>query len=220
MAALGRAPEPRPPAEPALRAMVSYLDLMPTIEADALERSIGEVLEAAGCPPDPAAIVAESLVLSNLKGMDSHGLIRVTQYVAEIESGRTLPGRDPNVTERDGQIHVDGRWGFGAVGARLAARLAAERARDSGVSLVTLSNVNHVGRLGETVERVAVKAASGSPSATGARRAGGSPPSEAGGRSSGRIHLHMRFPTRRGADRRRLLHGDDSRRPRAPCEAE
>lgn len=134
---------------------------MPIIQAEALERSIGEVLEAAGCPPGPAAIVAESLVLSNLKGTDSHGLIRLAQYVGEIESGRTVPGRKPSVTERDGLIHVDGGWGFGPVGARLAARLAAERARDAGVSLVTLSQVNHVGRLGETVELLAAESCVG-----------------------------------------------------------
>ncbi len=130
---------------------------MPTIRADALERSICDVLLAAGSPPVEAAIVAESLVLSNLKGMDSHGLVRVTQYVGEIESGRTVPDRKPVVRERDGRIHVDGCWGFGQVAAREAARLAAERARGAGVSLVTMAGANHVGRLGETVERVAAE---------------------------------------------------------------
>lgn len=130
---------------------------MPAVRTEALDRAIREVLEAAGTPSEAARIVAESLVLANLKGIDSHGLVRVVQYAADIDSGRILPGAVPTVRERDGKLYVDGAWGFGQVAARLAARVAAERARESGVAFVTLAGVHHVGRLGETVERAAAQ---------------------------------------------------------------
>jgi len=125
------------------------------VGAAELERSICDVLVAAGSPAGPAAVVAESLVLANLQGVDSHGLLRVAQYAGEIESGRTVPSAEPVVAERDGRLHVDGRRGFGQVGARLVASLAVERARAAGVAVVTMANASHVGRLGEVVERVA-----------------------------------------------------------------
>jgi LDH2 family malate/lactate/ureidoglycolate dehydrogenase len=130
---------------------------MPTVAAGALERSVRAVLEAAGAPREAAVAVAESLVLSNLKGVDSHGLVRVVQYVGEIESGRTLPAARVAVNVEAGRIHVDGGWGFGQVAAREAARLASERAREAGIAFVTVAKVHHVGRLGEAVERAAAE---------------------------------------------------------------
>ena len=128
---------------------------MPTVEPVTLERSISDVLEAAGAPADAAGVVAESLVLSNLKGVDSHGLVRVEQYLGEIESAWIVPSARPSVHEQEGRIHVDACRGFGQVAAREAAQLAAGRAREEGIAFVTVANVGHVGRLGETVERAA-----------------------------------------------------------------
>ncbi len=116
---------------------------------------VQEVLGAAGAPADTAAIVAESLVTSNLKGVDSHGLVRVAQYVGQIETGRIEPAACPMVESHGAVVVVDGRWCFGQLAAREATRVAIERSADTGVTVATVASVQHVGRLGEYVELAA-----------------------------------------------------------------
>ena len=49
---------------------------------------------------------------------------------------------------------MDGGWGWGQPAAHLAVDTAAELARASGVGLVTVGRCNHVGRLGEYIEKL------------------------------------------------------------------
>ncbi len=128
---------------------------MPTLRPEAVEQLAARILEAAGSPAVHAAVVAESLTLSNLKGVDSHGLVRVEQYVDEIDAGVILPAAEPTAEIRGSVAVVDGGRGFGQVGAREATRLACELARRGGLGLAALARVQHVGRLGEYVERTA-----------------------------------------------------------------
>ena len=128
---------------------------MPAAAPDALERLIAAVLEATGAPPQAARIVAESLVLANLKGVDSHGIIRLPQYVDEIETGLTRPDAEPTSQLHGAIALVSGHRGFGQIAARAASRHACALAGELGVGLAMLSGVRHVGRLGEYVERAA-----------------------------------------------------------------
>jgi LDH2 family malate/lactate/ureidoglycolate dehydrogenase len=54
---------------------------MPVVQAERLSDFTRLIFEAHGVRPAAAAVVAESLVLGNLKGHDSHGVIRVLEYV-------------------------------------------------------------------------------------------------------------------------------------------
>jgi uncharacterized oxidoreductase len=130
---------------------------MPTLAAGELEDLARRILVAAGSPPESAATVAASLVLSELKGIDSHGVMRVPEYVGHIESGRIVPTAEPQVDREGAVVRLDGCWCFGQVAAREAARLAAHGARASGVAVAAVVRVHHVGRLGEYVERVAAE---------------------------------------------------------------
>ncbi len=92
-----------------------------THSAADLQRLAREVLEAAGAPPASAALVAGSLVESNLRGHDSHGVLRLTRYVQFIGEQRLDPTAEPEViTRRAAVCTVDGRNGFGQVAARRA----------------------------------------------------------------------------------------------------
>lgn len=128
---------------------------METRPPEALERLIADVLEAAGASRQPARIVAESLVLADLKGVDSHGIIRLPQYVDEIEAGLTRPDAEPAVEIHGAIAVVSGHRGFGQVAGRAASGHACALARALGAGVATLSGVRHVGRLGEYVERAA-----------------------------------------------------------------
>jgi uncharacterized oxidoreductase len=123
---------------------------MPTFSADQLRKVGYSIFEAADVPADEARVVAESLVNSNLAGHDSHGVIRIPQYVSMIKRGGIVPGaRMEIVRETPNTAVLNGNWGFGQVMARKAMGIAIEKAEANSVASVSMSQSNHVGRLGE-----------------------------------------------------------------------
>ena len=105
--------------------------------------------EAGGVPSDEAPIIAELLVASNLTGHDSHGVLRIPQYMGLIESGLIQPGAAMEI-ERESASHalINGNWGFGHVIAKKAMSLAIEKAKSSTISAISVYNCNHIGRIG------------------------------------------------------------------------
>jgi uncharacterized oxidoreductase len=89
-------------------------------------------------------------------GLDSHGVIRVVWYVDEVLQGKIRPGAEIVVEKETGASAVlDGGGNFGAVAAARATEHAVEKARNSGLSCVTVHNCHHVARLGAFTESVA-----------------------------------------------------------------
>ncbi len=126
---------------------------MPVVEVGRLERDCARVFEGAGLSGEEAQRVAHSLVLSNLMGHDSHGVIRVAQYVQAIQDGIVKAGQRIRVVrEADASAVVDGGWGFGQTVCRQAMDLAVQKAKARSVAAVELFNSSHIGRLGEYVE--------------------------------------------------------------------
>jgi LDH2 family malate/lactate/ureidoglycolate dehydrogenase len=115
-----------------------------------------DVLRGLGAPAATAQIVASSLVLSNLVGHDSHGIVRLLQYSEMVKSGQIKPAGVPDVVQQRGAIAiVDGAWGFGQPAAQLATRLSTELASANGIAAIAVTSCNHVGRLGEYVASIA-----------------------------------------------------------------
>lgn len=125
---------------------------------ETLRDFVARLLAAAGAPADEAQTVAASLVESNLRGYDSHGVLLARWYLSQIKNGELLPGAPFTLlAETSALIAADGGLGFGQVQcARLVDRVA-DKARESGVASGTLRRSGHVGRLGEWVERAAVR---------------------------------------------------------------
>lgn len=124
----------------------------PRFSRDELARFAAASLTALGAPVRTAAAVGDSLVLSNLVGHDSHGVIRLVQYSKWIADGQIRPAASPTVRRRQrGTVVIDGNWGFGQLAARMAVDVLIAAAADNGVAAVTIGECNHVGRLGEYV---------------------------------------------------------------------
>lgn len=125
---------------------------MPKFTAAQLEEIGTRIFVAAGAPEPVARRVAGSLVLSNLMGVDSHGVMRIPQYLAEISAGGIDPDAEPKVVRDKGAlVLLDGQNAFGQIAAERAMRLAIEKARQHAIGIVTFGHVLHIGRVGEWV---------------------------------------------------------------------
>jgi hydroxycarboxylate dehydrogenase B len=129
---------------------------MPLVTStDAYKLSI-EIFQACGSPLEEAQIVANHLVSANLSGVDSHGLIRIPQYVQDAQSGAARPGAAvTTIKETEVSAVVDCGWNFGVVGAEKAADIGIAKARSSRIAVVTTKHCNHAGRLGHYLEKIA-----------------------------------------------------------------
>ena len=126
--------------------------------AEELIRLCREIFMAAGAPPDIAATVAESLVMTNLLGHDSHGVLRVKQYISMIRQGMIKPAMRPYIKKRfGGTATVADGYGFGQVAARFGAELAVEMGREHGIAAVSVAETTHIGRLGEYTQMIAAQ---------------------------------------------------------------
>lgn len=125
---------------------------MITIQANVLTDFVSRIFQAADTPPEVADLVAGSLVSSNLAGHDSHGVVRVIQYLGAMERGETAPRARPVVERETGVVAViDAMRSFGQVAASFAMQMAIDKSDAAGLAAVALHNSAHVGRLGEWV---------------------------------------------------------------------
>ena len=108
-----------------------------------------DLLTAVGLRPDRAAATARALVLAEVWGLASHGLLRLPVYL-----DRTIAGGHPAdadltvVTDTGALIVLDGGGGLGHWQLGEAVGLGIERARDHGVALVAVGDSGHCGALG------------------------------------------------------------------------
>lgn len=123
---------------------------MKHFSADQLKEIGVRILDAAGSPHAESETVCEILVRANLLGHDSHGIMRVPQYVGEIRSGEIRPGT-PIEIEREtaAAAVIQAEQGWGHVIARKAMQLAIEKARQVAIGTVVVRGSQHVGRVGE-----------------------------------------------------------------------
>ena len=131
---------------------------MPLIAHATLTNFAVQLLSAGGADAEEAAIVADSLVRANLRGHDSHGVMRIPFYLQNVKNGRLHAGsRLTIVREAPSVLVTDGSWGFGQVLARdLTNRLIA-KAATTGIACGSLRQSAHIGRLGEYAEMAAAK---------------------------------------------------------------
>jgi ureidoglycolate dehydrogenase (NAD+) len=115
-------------------------------------------LEKLGLAPADARLVADTLVEANLRGVDSHGVVRLPHYATRLRNG-SIKAR-PNITvQRTGPATamVEGDAGMGQLVAARAMNEAIALAREAGVGVVGARNSSHCGAMAHFVE-MAVKA--------------------------------------------------------------
>src|SRR3982751_4103626 len=100
---------------------------------EALRELARALLVRAGADGESGDIVAESLVGADLRGIASHGVMRLPGYIELIGDGTIQPRARPSVARADGStVVVAGNRSFGQLAARTATLLALEKVRETG----------------------------------------------------------------------------------------
>ncbi|WP_345949116.1 Ldh family oxidoreductase [Mucilaginibacter sp. PAMB04274] len=107
------------------------------------------IFTAIGCSEEHAQLAADVLLKSDLRGIDSHGVARLSGYVRLWEKQRINP--TPNIRvvhETPTTATVDGDAGLGLVVAPFAMQVALQKAEQYGSGWVSVRNSNHFGIAG------------------------------------------------------------------------
>jgi len=113
---------------------------------DNLRMFTERVFLAIGCSDADAGLASEALLSADLRGIDSHGIARLSGYVRLRDAGRINPGPSIRVVhESPSTATVDGDSGLGLVVAPFAMDLAIRKAEIAGTGWVAVQNSNHFG---------------------------------------------------------------------------
>jgi LDH2 family malate/lactate/ureidoglycolate dehydrogenase len=118
------------------------------VSVDELRRFASECFVKCGVVKGDADIVADHLVLANLRGVDSHGVIRIPVYIEGIKKGYVRPFSESRVIREDVAVAlIDGGGGLGIPIATRATDIAIRKCKSVGLAAVGVRNLGHVGML-------------------------------------------------------------------------
>ena len=126
------------------------------VSSEDLERYSEEILLKAGFDAEESAFMAKELVTANLVGYDSHGVIRIPQYLDQMKLGKIVPGAKIEIVkETPTTAIVDGHLKFGQMVGFAMADLVMKKAKAYGVGCAVSLNAAHAGRVGSYTEYIA-----------------------------------------------------------------
>ncbi|PTB90514.1 malate dehydrogenase, partial [Marivirga lumbricoides] len=122
---------------------------MKNISYNSLKLFAEEVFLRMGCPAKEAHEAAEVLLSADLRGVDSHGVARLSGYIRLWEQDRINAKPEIKIVhETPSTAVIDGDKGLGLVVAPFAMRIAIEKAKIAGTGWVSVKNSNHYGIAG------------------------------------------------------------------------
>ncbi len=122
---------------------------MSNYNSEYLKKFTTQIFTGMGCPEDQARTAADCLIQADLRGVDSHGVARLSGYVRLWELKRLNAMPDMKIIHQTPSTAVlDGDLGLGLVTAPYAMQLAIEKAKIAGTGWVAVQNSNHYGIAG------------------------------------------------------------------------
>jgi len=121
-----------------------------------------EVFTRAGCSRKDASIEADALIWANLRGVDSHGVLRIPWYVENIDKGIMNP--KPNIKvlkETPATLFIDADKALGPVVTVYTVDLTVKKAKEIGICWSLVRNLTHQGALGYYSQMMALKGMAG-----------------------------------------------------------
>ncbi len=118
------------------------------LQAEHLRKLSRAIFHAQGVSERDAGIVTDVLVEANLRGHDSHGVVRIPGWVEGLEAGAINAGCAPRIVrETAGSALMDGDRGLGPVVATAACACAAGKAKQAGIGMASVRGASHIGML-------------------------------------------------------------------------
>jgi len=129
---------------------------MALVSVDECRAVAQAALQAAGVDTEPARLQVDLLLDAELRGVPSHGFLRLERIIARIGNGVADPAtRGVQHWRGDSFLSVDGQQGLGPVVAMQAVEVASARARQTGIAVAAIANNNHIGMLAWYAEAIA-----------------------------------------------------------------
>ncbi len=126
------------------------------IDLKTAEILISEIFQKKNCVKKEADLISKRLCLSNLKGHDSHGIVRTPRYCDWVDQGKVFPNKKHSLILDAGALAlIDANHGFGQIMGGKSVEEGTKRAKKYGISLVGLKNSGHLGRIGDWSELAA-----------------------------------------------------------------
>ena len=125
----------------------------------ALRRTVTQIFEKLGVSPDDAAEAADVLTMTDLRGVETHGVSNMLRmYVRDYKAGKLNPAPGWRLTrESPGTAVIDAERRLGVIVGPKAMRLAIDKARAVGVGVVTVFNSGHFGAIGHYAMQAAAQ---------------------------------------------------------------
>lgn len=118
------------------------------IDGGRLQDWAAALLETWGYRPNDAAYLAETLVDADLRGVDSHGVIRLPAYRARIDAGLVVPGARPVVESSGAVVRIDAAGAPGQLAARAAVDEIDRLSSEHGIATAAVRGSTHFGTAG------------------------------------------------------------------------
>ncbi|HWP47026.1 MAG TPA: Ldh family oxidoreductase [Candidatus Limnocylindrales bacterium] len=117
------------------------------IPADTLKKVVQSIFQRCGMSAEDAELLTETLVVADLRGVHSHGVMRVPNYVKRLQTGVNPKGRPRVVKDTGAALVIHGGNSMGQIGSTFAMRQVIERARTTGVAVAAVGGSNHCGAM-------------------------------------------------------------------------
>jgi ureidoglycolate dehydrogenase (NAD+) len=132
------------------------------VDAQELQQFTTQIFTAAGMPPEDAALESEVLVWANLRGIDSHGVLRIPWYVSLIDNGQMNPRPQvQTLQETPAVLYLDADRALGPVATVPAMQKAIQKAKNVGIGWTLIRNVTHQGAMGYYAQMAAQEGMAG-----------------------------------------------------------
>jgi ureidoglycolate dehydrogenase (NAD+) len=132
------------------------------VDAQELQHFATQIFTAAGMPPEDAALESEVLVWANLRGIDSHGVLRIPWYVSLIDNGQMNPRPQvQTLQETPAVLYLDADRALGPVATVPAMQKAIQKAKNVGIGWTLIRNVTHQGAMGYYAQMAAQEGMAG-----------------------------------------------------------
>ena len=129
-----------------------------TVQWESLREFMIQVFRGIAMPDADAVTESDALIWANLRGIDSHGVVRIPWYLDNVEFGVMNPRPTMHiVSETPATVLLEADRAFGPVATMHAVELAVEKAASAGVGWVLIRNTTHQGAIGQYAQKIAQK---------------------------------------------------------------